>query len=136
VADMTVSLAWTGEALRFRGGAVDGPEVVVDGGNTEGPSPVAALLLGVGGCMAADIVDIATKMRVPMTSIRVVLEGDRRAEPPRRFTAIRMKFVVGGVAAADEPKLQRAIDMSRDTYCSVLHSLRDDIAIDIDLEMN
>jgi putative redox protein len=136
MADMAVSLQWLGETLRFHGGTVGGPQVVVDGSNADGPSPVAALLLGLGGCMAADVVDIATKMRLPLTGLSLVLEGDRRAEPPRRFTAIRMKFLVSGMAAADEPQLRRAIDLSRETYCSVLHSLRDDIPIEIDLEMS
>jgi putative redox protein len=133
---MTAALEWSGEGLRFRGGTVGGPQVVIDGDNAAGPSPVASLLLGLGGCMAADVVDIATKMRVPMTGLRLVLEGDRRPEPPRRFTGIRMKFMVSGVAAADEEKLQRAIELSREKYCSVLHSLRDDIEIGIHLELN
>jgi putative redox protein len=136
MADLVTALDWTGEGLKFRGGTVGGPEIVVDGSNREGPSPVAALLLGIGGCMAADVVDIATKMRVPMEGLRVVVEGDRRGEPPRYLTAVRMKFMVRGVAAADEPKLRRAIDMSRDTYCSVLHSVRDDVDIGIDLELS
>jgi putative redox protein len=133
---MTAALEWSGEGMRFRGGTVGGPQVVIDGDNLAGPSPVASLLLGLGGCMAADVVDIATKMRVPMTGLRLVLEGDRHAEPPRRFTGIRMKFMVSGVAAADEEKLHRAIGLSREKYCSVLHSLRDDIEISIHLELN
>jgi putative redox protein len=136
MADLVTALDWTGEGLSFRGGTVGGPEIVVDGSNEAGPSPVAALLLGIGGCMAADVVDIVTKMRVPMDGLRVVVEGDRRGDPPRYLTAVRMKFMARGVAAADEPKLRRAIDMSRDTYCSVLHSLREDVDIGIDLELS
>jgi putative redox protein len=64
-----------------------------------------------------------------------VVEGDRRAEPPRRYTAIRLRYIVTGVAAADESKVWRAIHLSRDTYCSVLHSLREDIEVGIDLEL-
>jgi putative redox protein len=135
MADLTTALRWTGEALQFRGGQVGGPEVLVDGSAESGPSPVAALLLAVGGCMAADVVDISTRMRLPLTAVAVVVEADRRPEPPRRLTAVRMKFQVSGVTAADEPKVRRAIDLSRETYCSVLHSLRDDIQVAIELEL-
>jgi putative redox protein len=74
-------------------------------------------------------------MRLPFTAIDVVVEADRRPEPPRRFTAIRLKYIVAGVPPADEAKVWRAIDLSRDTYCSVLHSLRSDTEIAIDLEL-
>jgi putative redox protein len=133
--DVTVALRWSGEQLKFRGGRVDGPEIVVDGNGVDGPSPMTALLLALAGCMAADVADIGVKMRLPFTAIDVVVEADRRPEPPRRFTAIRLKYVVAGVPAADEAKVWRAIDLSRDTYCSVLHSLRSDTEIAIDLEL-
>jgi putative redox protein len=135
VADLTVALQWTTEQLSFRGGKVGGPQVVVDGDGEAGPSPVTALLLALGGCMAADVVMILTKMKLPLTDLELVVEGDRRAEPPRRVTAVRLKYVARGLAAADESKVWRAIELSRDTYCSVLHSLREDIELRIDLEL-
>jgi putative redox protein len=135
VADVTVALRWGGEGLKFRGGKVGGPEVPVDGDGADGPSPMTSLLLGLAGCMAADVVMILGKMKLPLAGMDIVVEGDRRPEPPRRYTAIRLRYVVSGLAAADEPKVRRAIDLSRETYCSVLHSLRDDIGISIDLEM-
>jgi putative redox protein len=64
-----------------------------------------------------------------------VVDADRRPEPPRRYTAIRLRYMVGGVAAADEAKVWRAIELSRDRYCSVMHSLRDDIDVAIELEL-
>lgn len=135
MADVTVALEWTGEAMRFRGGKVGGPEIVLDSSGDEGPSPPVALALALAGCMAVDVLDIAQKMRVPVSGLRVVLEGDRRADPPRRFTAVRQKFIATGVAAADAPKVQRAIDLSREKYCSVLHSLREDIEMSFELEL-
>lgn len=135
MADAEVRVRWTGEGLRFRGGRPDGPEIELDSEGQAGPSPVTALLLGVGGCMAVDIVDIGRKMRLPITGVEVALEADRRADPPRRLTAVRMRFIVEGVAAEDEAKVQRAVDLSRDTYCSVLHSLREDVDIGIALEL-
>jgi putative redox protein len=136
VADLTVDLRWSGEALTFHGGRSGGPQIVLDGdGGVAGPSPVAALLLSLAGCMAADVVLIGRKMRLPLQGVEVVVEGDRREEPPRRLTGVRLKYIVTGVAPDDEAKVWRAIEMSRDTYCSVLHSLRPDTPVSIELEL-
>jgi putative redox protein len=135
VADVRVAMRWSGVELRFSGGKANGPEIAIDGDGVTGPSPVTALVLGIAGCMAADVVDIGLKMRLPIKALHVEAEADRRTEPPRRLTAVRLKYVVTGVATADEPKVWRAIELSRDTYCSVLHSLKDDIRIGIDLEL-
>lgn len=96
---------------------------------------MAVLLLSLAGCMGADILDIGLKMRLPITGLEIGIEGDRRPEPPRRFTAIRMTCTVSGVAGSDRAKVQRAVDLSRDTYCSVMHSLREDIEVSIELEL-
>jgi len=136
VADSVVSLRWEGEGLRFRGGAEGRPEGVVDGDGVTAPSPVQTLLLALAGCTAADLVLIADRMRVPLGGLSVVVEGDRRAEPPRRFTRIVMRFRVSGMAAEDEPKVRRALDLSAEKYCSVLHSLRtDDLEVRAELEL-
>jgi putative redox protein len=135
MADVTVELAWAGAGMRFSGGRTGGPAIVMDGDGADGPSPMVALLLGLAGCMAADVVDIATKMRLPLATLEVVADADRRPEPPRRYTAIRLRYIVGGVAAADEAKVWRAIELSRERYCSVMHSLRDDIDVAIELEL-
>jgi putative redox protein len=135
MADAMVSLRWSGEQQVFRGGRPDGPQVVIDGDGAEGPSPMTTLLLSLAGCMAADVVIIGQKMRLPLSGLEVAVEGDRRPEPPRRYTAIRLRYIVAGVAAEDEPKVWHAINLSRDTYCSVMHSLQPDLAISIELEL-
>jgi putative redox protein len=119
----TVSLSWSSD-LRFAAtaGAVS---LTLDSAGAEGPSPMQALALGLAGCMAIDVVDILKKGRHPLTGLEAVLSGERAAEPPRRFVRVTLHYVVHGevpVAA-----VERAIQLSRDTYCSVWHSLRQDI---------
>ncbi len=130
---MVVEVRWD-EALRFQTVGRGGVPVTVDGDGNAGPSPVEMLLMGLASCMGADVVDFLRKMRVPLTGLVVRAEGDRRPEPPRRFTAIRLSYRVEGVASEDQDKLQRAVDLSRDTYCSVLHTLRPDLDIDVRIE--
>jgi putative redox protein len=133
MSDLTVEVAWD-DALRFEAAGRGGTAIVLDGDAVHGPSPMEALLMGLAGCMAVDVVDILRKMRVPFTALRVRAEGDRRAEPPRRFTAIRLVYTTDGIPASDRDKLQRAIDLSRDTYCSVLHSLQPDLDLDVRID--
>ena len=127
VADITVQLDWEGEGLQFTGGAPGGHQARMDGNGRVAISPVQWLLLSLAGCTAADVVDILQKMRVPLAGLRVRLEGERAPEPPRRYTSIRMVYEVSGLAREAEDKLQRAIALSQEKYCSVMHSLRADI---------
>ena len=60
------------------------------------------------------------------------MEGTRREEEPRRYTAIHFRFTVTG-EGADETKARRAIELSLQKYCSVVASLASDIPITYDL---
>jgi putative redox protein len=135
MADVDVTLDWSGAGLHFRGGRAGGHMVEVDGDGGADPSPVVLLVLAVAGCMAADVIEIGRKMRLPVSALRVRAAADRRPDPPRHLTALRLTFVAEGLPPDAEPKVRRALELSRDTYCSVLHSLRGDIAVDIDLEL-
>ena len=128
-----VRLRWT-EGLTFVGGADGGPEITTSSGGGAGPSPTQLLLLSVAGCMGIDVKDILEKSRVPVSALEVEVDGDRREDPPRRFTAIRLTYRVRGPGDEDQAKLQRAIDLSRDKYCSVLHTLNPDLDLDIRIE--
>jgi putative redox protein len=83
--------------------------------------------MGLAGCMGADIVNILRKGRHPLTAFRSELTGERAAEPPRRLLSAAMTFHVHG----DVPHaaVERAIALSREKYCSVWHSLRQDIEL-------
>ena len=127
-------LRWTGEDLVFQGSADGGPEVVVDSANQAGTAPMRMLLLSVAGCMAIDVVMILEKSRVRLETLEVDVSGDRAENPPRRFESLRLTYRVTGPGPEDEAKLQRAVDLSRDKYCSVLHSLRPDLDLDIRID--
>ncbi len=129
-----VRLTWTGDGLSFRGGADGGPEITVESGGGAGPSPTQLLLLSLAGCMAIDVKMILDKSRVPLEHLEVDVSGDRAEGQPRRFTAIRLTYRVRGPLEEHQAKLERAIDLSRDKYCSVLHTLRQDLDLEIRIE--
>jgi len=128
---VTVSLEWKG-GLRFAG-PTPGGELVLDGDSAAGPSPVQALAFALAGCMAADLVHILTRGRVPPRGLRVTFTGERAEQDPRRFVRIGLRFEVSGDIPAE--KVERALALSREKYCSVWHSLRPDIELDTTFEV-
>ena len=125
------TLTWT-HGLTFEGGAPGGLTIRLDGDSTDGPSPMVVLLLAAAGCSGADVVSILDKMRAGLTSCRIEATGTRREDHPRRYTDIRFTFHLAGLAL-DETRARRAIDLSLEKYCSVVHSLAPDIVISYDL---
>ena len=128
---MKVHLDWDGE-LRFSGHAGETP-LTVDGDAESAPSPVQMLSAGLAACMAIDIVHILTKMRTPASSLAVDLTVRRALSNPHRVVAAAMRFTI--VGNVPEKNVARAIDMSRETYCSVWHSLREDIEFETTFEV-
>ena len=120
-------LAWR-EGLVFAGGAPDGPETVIDGDNAVAAGPMLTLLLAAGACSGADVVSILEKMRTPATALRIELSGERREGDPRRYVAIHLHFFITG-DGIDEGRATRAIELSVDKYCSVIHSLAPDVRV-------
>ncbi len=128
-----VHLSWTGTGMEYRGGGEAGSPVVLDGKSVQGPGPMDALLLALAGCMAVDVQVILERSRVPLRGLRVEVEGERAPAHPRRYTGIRMVFLVEGPEEKDQGKLERAVELSREKFCSVLHSLRTDIDFAIEI---
>jgi putative redox protein len=128
IADLT----WT-EALRFD---VTSARIttVVDGDSNAGASPVQMLVIGLAGCMAADVVDIVRKGRHPLTGFRAQITAQRAPEPPTRVVSAQLHFRVEGNVPAGA--VERAIALSHDKYCSVWHSLREDITLTTTFDIN
>jgi putative redox protein len=93
-----------------------------------------ALLYAVAGCMALDVQHILEASRVPMTALEVAVEGERAPEHPRFFTKVGLVFRVEGPQDEHQAKLERAVSLSQEKFCSVLHSLRPDIEYVIEIQ--
>jgi putative redox protein len=122
------TLEWAA-GLRFN--AAVGPHtLVLDGERKAGCSPTEALMLALAGCMAIDVVDILGKMRTAPRAVRAEINGTRADNPPRRFTRLELHFEIAG-AGVEATQAERAIALSREKYCSVWHSLRQDIDLKV-----
>lgn len=128
---MSVTIVWEGD-LRFRGRTEDGHELPFDGTREMGASPTEGLLASLAACMGIDVVDILRKGRQDVDGCEVRVAGERRMDPPRRFTSIRLEFRVVG-RDLSRTRVERAVELSRTTYCSVFHTLVPDIEYDISL---
>lgn len=128
---VAVELVWE-DGLRFR--AASGTQTfLLDGEAAAGPSPMQALAAALAGCMAVDIVLILQKGRHPLRGLRTSLSAERAPSEPHRYVAVTLHVVVEGAVPA--PAVERAIALSHEKYCSVWHSLRQDIAFTTTFEV-
>ena len=122
-----VELVWEHD-LVFGGRSRD-IELTLDSAAVAGPSPMQALAFALAGCMSMDMVHVLTKGRQELRGLRADLTGQRAPDDPHRFTAIALHFTITGAVPAE--RVDRAIQLSRDKYCSVWHSMRQDIEFDV-----
>jgi len=96
-----------------------------------GCSPTETLLLSVAGCMGIDMVSFLKKMKVEIKSYKMDIVGERNPTPPQYYTSMEMIISVTGTGLTDK-KLERAITLSHEKYCSVYHTLRKDMKMKVD----
>jgi len=111
---------WTFDALTTTGHAVamDGMHSPED----DGPSPMELLLTALAGCAGVTVLSILQKKREPVTGLEVYVEGTRAETHPKVYVAINLVYRVQG--AVKPESLERAIQLSEETYCGVSATLR------------
>jgi putative redox protein len=122
----TLELIWEHDLVLS--GKAGTATMTLDSAAVAGPSPVQALGFALAGCMGMDVVHILRKGRHDLRGLKVELVATRADEDPRRVTHVEMRYTITGDVAKDQ--IQRAIDLSREKYCSVWHSMRQDITLD------
>jgi putative redox protein len=124
------TLTWDKD-LVFVGRTNRGYEVEYDAQQQWGCSPTETLLLSVAGCMAIDMVSFLKKMKVEIKSYKMDIVGERNPVPPQYYTSMEMIIAVTGTGLTAK-KLERAIALSHEKYCSVYHTLRKDMKMKVD----
>jgi putative redox protein len=118
---MKASVTWTG-GRSFEGQADSGHKVMMDsspafGGENKGSRPMELLLLGMGGCTSIDVMNILEKGRQDVTDCVAEISAERAETEPKVFTRIHVHFKVTG-RGVDPKRVQRAIELSAEKYCS------------------
>jgi putative redox protein len=98
-----------------------------------GVKPSDLLLLAAASCSAYDVVEILQKQREPLSGLTVNCQGDQLKQTPYKFTKMHLHYKVMG--AVNPKKLERAIKLSMDKYCSVINSLRPGVEVSSDYEI-
>ena len=123
------TLKWDRELI-FLGRTQEGYEIEFDGHVQWGCKPTDALLLALASCMGIDMVMFLQKMKIQLADFTVDIVGERNPTPPQYFTAIDMTLHIAG-KNIDKKKVDRAVALSHEKYCSVYNSLRKDMQMNI-----
>src|SRR5699024_6966727 len=97
------------------------------GGENGGARPTEMLLNAVAGCTGMDIISILQKMRLQPIKFEMNVEGQKAESHPKKFTAIHIHYELEG--ELPEKKVVQAIQLSKNNYCSVAHSLSTNITV-------
>ena len=135
---MKATARWVQDAM-FLGESGSGHAVVMDGapdsgGRNLGVRPMEMLLLGLGGCTAFDVVMILKRGREPVTGCVVDMDADRAETEPKVFTRIAMRYRVSG-RGLDPKKVERAVNLSAEKYCSATAILAKTAQISHEIEI-
>ena len=127
------------EGVSFVGQSESGHSVVMDGplesgGKNLGIRPMELLLLGLGGCSAFDIVHILRKGRQQVTDCVADIDAERADADPKVFTKIHVHFTVTG-KELDPKRVEQAVHLSADKYCSASIMLGKSAEITHDFEV-
>lgn len=119
---MKVTVKWL-DNMSFVGESGSGHSVVMDGppgdgGRNMGVRPMEMVLLGMGGCTAFDVILILQRSRQKVSDCHIELEAQRATEVPKVFTKIHLKYFIQG-KNLDKKKVNRAVTMTAEKYCSV-----------------
>ncbi|MBL8993549.1 MAG: OsmC family protein [Spirochaetia bacterium] len=99
-----------------------GKKVILDasasiGGKEDGFRPMEIMLAGLAGCSGIDILSMLEKGRQKVTDFQVKVNADRAETDPKVFTRIGIHYTVKGEVT--DKRMQTAVDLSIEKYCSV-----------------
>ena len=135
---MNISVNWV-DGLLMVGKSDSGHTITMDGppesgGENLGVRPMEMLLLGVAGCTMIDVVTTLKKMRQDLSHCETKINAERATDHPKVFTDIHIQFIVKG-KDLDSKKVDKAITLSAEKYCSASIMLGKTASITHDFEI-
>ena len=125
---MRVELKRVNDSFHFKGIGSAGVEINLDttpefGGHNEGARPMEMVLMALGFCSSIDVIQILKKQKQSIDDFKVVINGERDPNNiPSLFTDIHIQFILKG--RLENSKVERAVKLSIEKYCSVAAILR------------
>jgi putative redox protein len=130
---MEINLTRKNNRFNFEAENAAGQTVVLDanpaiGGEGKGFRPMEMLLVGLGGCSGIDMINVLTKQKEQLDDVKIKITASRKEdEVPAIFDTITIHFDLFG--QLNVQKVERALDLTFDKYCSVSNILSRSAAI-------
>lgn len=105
---------------------MDGPEEF--GGSNAGTRPKELILLALAGCTASDVAVILNKKKIKYDDFEINVTADMQETHPQVYTKINVEYVIYGKNIPADA-VERAIELSQKTYCSVTAMLQKAVEI-------
>lgn len=136
---MEIKLIRKNNKFNFEASNEGGQLVEIDanpaiGGEGKGFRPMEMMLVGLGGCSGIDMVNILNKQKEPLDDIQIDISATRRTEEPPIFDQININFRLYG--ELNPQKVERAINLTFDKYCSVANILSRSAVINFTFTIN
>ena len=109
---------------------IDAAEEV--GGTNDGLRPKALMLSALAGCSGLDVASLIKKMRLDVVDFNIVTEGHLTDTEPQVYDKVQVVYHFYG-PNLNEEKLARAVELSVDKYCGVMHMFRSFANVTIDI---
>lgn len=135
---MATIIKWQG-GMAFEGTTESGHSVLMDaapevGGENKGARPMEMVLLGLGGCTSIDVIMMLQKSKQAVDDCQVEITAERSDSIPKVFTKIHVHFKITG-QDLNLKKVERAVNLSAEKYCSVSKMLEHSVEMSHDFEV-
>ncbi|QBZ82261.1 peroxiredoxin [Hydrogenovibrio crunogenus] len=135
---MATIIKWQG-GMAFEGTTESGHSVLMDaapevGGENKGARPMEMVLLGLGGCTSIDVIMMLQKSKQAVDDCQVEITAERSDSIPKVFTKIHVHFKITG-QDLNLKKVERAVNLSAEKYCSVSKMLEHSVEMSHDFEI-
>ncbi|MEX0681453.1 MAG: OsmC family protein [Balneolales bacterium] len=134
---MKIQLKRLDDAFHLEASNEIGKKIEMDGapkigGSDKAARPMEVLLMSLAGCSSMDVLDILKKQRQKVDEFRIEIEAEREKNTtPALFTDIHLQFYLKG--KLDKKKVERAVTLSMETYCSVAKIIKKTAPITYDI---
>jgi len=129
---MSLKLNLIEEPFVFEVKNEDGAVCVMDaspnvGGKNKGLRPMELMASSLAGCASIDVLLILRKQKIEPTHFSIEIETKRADVVPAIYEEIKLIFAVN--KEVHQAKLERAIKLTLEKYCSVSSSLKEEIKV-------
>ena len=122
---MEAKVTWKNDGLLFDATADTGGRISLASALDEGATgfrPMELLAMGLVGCTGMDVISILRKKRQDVVDFEVKVHTEKAQDYPHVWTSARIEYVVTG-RNIDPKAIERAMELSRKTYCSAQNML-------------